>query len=91
VVVERRRVVAHGLVQGVSFRDTLRQAALRYGVAGWVRNRGDGCVEAVFEGAPDDVERLVATARRGPRRAQVERLEVWEEPVEGASGFRIVG
>jgi acylphosphatase len=75
VVVERRRVVAHGFVQGVSFRDTLRQAALRHRVAGWVRNRGDGSVEAVFEGAPDDVE----------------RFEVWEEPVEGVSGFSIVG
>jgi acylphosphatase len=91
VAVERRRVVAHGLVQGVFFRDTLRQAALRHGVAGWVRNRGDGSVEAVFEGAPDDVERLVEAARRGPRGAQVERLEVWEEPVEGISGFSIVG
>jgi len=91
VVVERRRVVAHGFVQGVSFRDTLRQAALRHGVAGWVRNRGDGSVEAVFEGAPNDVERLVEVARRGPRGAQVERLEVWEELVEGVSGFSIVG
>ena len=59
--------------------------------AGWVRNRGDGSVEAVFEGAPDDVERLVEAARRGPRGARVERLEVWEEPVEGVSGFSIVG
>lgn len=91
VAVKRRRVVAHGLVQGVFFRDTLRQAALRHGVAGWVRNRGDGSVEAVFEGAPDDVERLVETARRGPRGAHVERLEVWQEPVEGISGFNIVG
>ena len=73
------------------FRDTVRQAALRHGVSGWVRNRGDGSVEAVFEGAPDDVERLVEVARRGPRGAEVERLEVWEEPVEGVSGFRIVG
>ena len=91
MVVERRRVVAHGFVQGVFFRDTLRQAALRHRVAGWVRNRGDGSVEAVFEGAPDDVERLVEAARRGPRGAQVERLDVWEEPVEGLSGFNIVG
>jgi acylphosphatase len=91
VVVERRRVVAHGFVQGVFFRDTLRRAALRHGVAGWVRNRGDGSVEAVFEGAPDDVDRLVEVARRGPRGAEVERLEVREEQVEFLSGFSIVG
>jgi acylphosphatase len=91
VGVERRHVVAYGLVQGVFFRDTLRQAALRHGIAGWVRNRGDGSVEAVFEGTSHDVERLVELARRGPRGAQVDRLEVWEEPVEGFSGFNIVG
>jgi acylphosphatase len=91
VVVERRRVIAHGVVQGVFFRDTLRRAALRNGVAGWVRNRGDGSVEAVFEGSRDDVDRLVEVARRGPRGASVERLEVWEEPVEGVAGFNIVG
>jgi acylphosphatase len=91
VAVERRRVIARGLVQGVFFRDTLRQAALRHEVAGWVRNRGDGSVEAVFEGAPDDVARLVEAARRGPHRANVERLDVWEEPFEGVSGFSIVG
>ena len=73
------------------FRDTLRQAASQHGIAGWVRNRGDGSVEAVFEGAPDAVGRLVEAARRGPRGAQVDRLEVWEEPVEGISGFNIVG
>ena len=75
----------------MSFRDTLRQAALRHGVAGWVRNRGDGSVEAVFEGDLDDVERLVEVARLEPRGAQVDRLDVWEEPVEGVSGFSIVG
>lgn len=91
MAVERRRVVAHGRVQGVFFRDTLRRAALRHGVAGWVRNRGDGSVEAVFEGAPDDVDRLVEVARRGPRGAEVERLEVREEQVEFLSGFSIVG
>ena len=91
VAVERRRVVARGLVQGVSFRDTLRRAALRHGVAGWVRNRGDGSVEAVFEGSLDDVDRLVEVARRGPRGACVEHVEVWEEPAEGIAGFDIVG
>ena len=55
----RVRVVVHGRVQGVFFRDTVRRAARDRGVAGWVRNRRDGAVEAVFEGEPDAVEALV--------------------------------
>jgi len=88
---ERRHVRVHGRVQGVCFRDTLRQAAVRHGVVGWARNCPDGTVEAVFEGAPADVERLVDVARRGPSGAHVTRLDVSEERVEGLAGFRIVG
>jgi acylphosphatase len=58
------------------------------GVAGWVRNRNDGAVEAVFEGEPAAVERLVAWSRQGPRRAFVERVDVFEEEPVGESGFR---
>jgi acylphosphatase len=85
----RRRAVAHGRVQGVFFRDTTRRAAESRGVAGWVRNREDGAVEAVFEGEPDAVESMVRLAREGPGRAEVERLEVVEEEPEGLSGFRV--
>ena len=84
----RRRVVAHGLVQGVFFRDTVRRGADAAGVGGWVRNNRDGTVEAVFEGEPDAVERLVELCRRGPRGAVVERLDVFEEEPEGLAGFR---
>jgi acylphosphatase len=83
----RRRVAVHGHVQGVFFRDSTRRLAEREGVAGWVRNRPDGAVEAVFEGEPDAVERLVRFAREGPRGAQVERVEVAEEEPEGLHGF----
>jgi acylphosphatase len=85
----RRRVVAHGLVQGVWFRETTRREAERHGVSGWVRNRPDGTVEAVFEGEPEAVERLVAFARKGPSRAMVARVEVSEEPPQGLSGFAV--
>ncbi len=61
----RRRVVVHGDVQGVFFRDSTRGEAERRGVAGWVTNRSDGAVEAVFEGEPDAVERLVRLCRGG--------------------------
>jgi acylphosphatase len=85
----RRRVVVHGHVQGVFFRDSTRRLAERERVAGWVRNRADGAVEAVFEGEPDAVERLIRFAREGPRGAQVERVDVSDEEPEGLTGFSV--
>ena len=84
----RRRVVVHGHVQGVFFRDSTRRQAQRRGVAGWVSNRADGAVEAVFEGEAD-AERLVAFSREGPRGARVESVEVTDEEPEGLSGFSV--
>jgi acylphosphatase len=85
----RRRVVVRGRVQGVFFRDSTRREALRRGVSGSVSNRADGAVEAVFEGAPDDVEALVRFCSAGPRGADVEDVEVTDEPPEGLSGFDV--
>lgn len=85
----RRRVIVHGLVQGVFFRDSMRRLAQRHGVAGSVSNRPDGGVEAVFEGEAEAVERLVAFSREGPRGAQVDSIEVTEEEPEGLSGFAV--
>jgi acylphosphatase len=82
-------VIVHGRVQGVFFRDTARRMAESRGVAGWIRNREDGAVDAVFEGAPDAVESMIRFCREGPRGAEVERVEVLEEPTEGAEGFSI--
>jgi acylphosphatase len=59
------------------------------GVAGWVANRHDGAVEAVFEGDPGAVEGMVRFAREGPRGARVERVEVLEEEPEGLAGFTV--
>jgi len=85
----RRRVVVHGYVQGVFFRDSVRRLAQQHSVSGSVANRWDGTVEAVFEGEPDAVERLVAFCREGPRGAQVTSVEVSEEEPEGMSGFTV--
>ena len=87
----RRRVVVHGFVQGVFFRDTVRRAALSAGVAGWVRNTFEGTVEAVFEGERAAVERLVTLCYKGPRGAQVDRVDVTEEAPHGLVGFEIRG
>lgn len=76
-------------MQGVFFRDSTRRVAEAEGVAGWVSNRPDGAVEAVFEGEPEAVERLVEYVRRGPGRAEVTEAEVSEEEPEGLTGFRI--
>ncbi|HEY6592682.1 MAG TPA: acylphosphatase [Asanoa sp.] len=87
----RRRVIVSGRVQGVFFRDTCRREAARRGVAGWVRNRADGTVEAAFEGRPEAVDALVAWVRTGPPHAAVTGVDVRAEPVEGAAGFEIRG
>lgn len=86
---ERRRVIAHGRVQGVFFRDSTRRLAQSRGVAGWVRNRSDGTVEAVFEGERDAVDSMLDAVRRGPGHAQVSELEVSEEAPEGLDGFEV--
>ena len=71
-----RRLVARGLVQGVWFRESMRREAEALGITGWVRNRLDGSVEAVVQGAPAAVEAITRWARRGPEAAQVSALEV---------------
>ena len=85
----RKRVVAHGRVQGVFFRDSTRQRASSAGVAGWVRNCPDGTVEAVFEADSEAVERMVKWMCAGPSGAAVDHVEVSEEAPEGLSSFEI--
>jgi acylphosphatase len=85
----RRHVVVHGNVQGVFFRDSTREEAQRRGVAGWVRNRSDGTVEAVFEGDSGAVNALVDFTRSGPSHADVDRVDVDEEQPEGLDSFEV--
>ena len=84
-----RRIVVHGHVQGVYFRGSVRRLAVRSAVAGWIRNNPDGSVEAVFEGEPEAVERLVAFCREGPRGALVGGVDVYEEDLAELEGFSI--
>lgn len=87
--VVRKRVLVSGEVQGVFFRDSCQRIAEQHGVGGWVRNLPDGRVEAVFEGEPDDVERLLDWAYRGPRHARVADVAVRDEPPHGETGFTV--
>ena len=85
----RRRVVVTGLVQGVFYRDGCRTEANRLGLAGWVRNRGDGAVEGVFEGAPEAVDTLIQWCRTGSARATVAQVQVFDEEPRGETGFQV--
>jgi acylphosphatase len=83
-------LVIHGRVQGVFFRDSMRHEAQRLSITGWVRNRNDGTVEAAVQGDPAAVEEIVLWAHRGPRHANVERVEI--EPGNGSfKGFNVIG
>jgi len=82
-------VLVSGRVQGVFFRDSCARRARAEGVGGWVRNRPDGRVEALFEGSPQAVENLVAWCREGPAQARVTGVEVEQDSPAGLERFRI--
>ena len=73
-----RHLVIYGRVQGVYFRDSMRQLARRNGVTGWVRNRSDGSVEAIVQGKLDAVETIIKWAHRGPDAAKVIGVHIEE-------------
>lgn len=79
-----RRLVVRGRVQGVGYRNYIEYKAGQLGVKGWVRNRGDGSVEAVVQGSLAAVAEIIECAKRGPRAAQVDTVEIcnWEEEFE---------
>jgi acylphosphatase len=88
----QRRVIISGEVQGVFFRDSTRQRARELGLAGWVRNRQDGRVEAVFQGQSQAVEKMVGWCHEGPPGARVTGVKVDEEHAEESfPGFSIRG
>jgi acylphosphatase len=85
----RRRVHVTGRVQGVGFRESCRREAQQLGIAGRVRNRADGSVEAVFEGPAPAVERMIEWCHHGPRAAHVRGITVAPEAPTGATDFSI--
>ena len=82
-----RRLRMHGRVQGVWFRESMRQKAEELGVVGWVRNRMDGTVEAVVQGPFEAVDAITAWARRGPEAAQVTHVDIAEESAPPFAAF----
>lgn len=88
--VKRFHARVEGRVQGVGFRYFVSQAASELGVRGWVRNRWDGSVELVAEGAPEALAKLAAALRKGPRSSVVTDVNLdWEEPKREFGGFNI--
>jgi acylphosphatase len=85
----RRRIVVHGQVQGVFFRDGSQREAQRRGLTGWVRNRDDGAVEAAVQGEPAAVDGFVRWAEEGPPAAEVTSVEVSDEAVADESVFEV--
>ena len=79
----RAHAIIRGLVQGVFFRASTRDEAIRIGVGGWVRNLPDGSVEALFEGEKKKVEEIIGWCHRGPSGARVSAVDISWEPFKG--------
>lgn len=84
------RVLIHGKVQGVWFRAWTVEQARRRRLAGWVRNRADGTVEAVFAGEAAAVEAMIEACRTGPKHARVTEIERFPAAASEAGDFRQV-
>lgn len=86
----RAEVVIRGRVQGVFYRQSTRDTALRLGLTGWVKNCSDGSVAAVFEGEKTGVDAAIQWCRQGPAAARVSEVKVdWQEFRGEFSGFAI--
>jgi acylphosphatase len=86
---KRVHVIVSGDVQGVGYRYTMRMVARDAGVAGWVRNRSDGTVEAELEGAPAQVDEVLAWMAQGPPGARVDAARVTDAEPAGERDFRV--
>ncbi len=87
----RQRVIVHGRVQAVGFRYGARLEAQRLGVAGWIRNRSDGAVEAEIEGDATSVDAMLGWLDDGPPGAEVTSISTTDLAPTGEQGFRVVG
>lgn len=83
------RVLIFGRVQGVFFRTSAKRLAKQFGLTGWIKNLDNGQVEAVFEGSPKTMEKMIAWCRHGPPLAQVTDLQTSPYPIKNYSDFEI--
>lgn len=85
------RCLIHGRVQGVWYRAWTERTATEMGLDGWVRNRRDGSVEALFHGDEDTVQRMIDACREGPPSARVTEIEAFDAEAPAEPGFRVTG
>jgi acylphosphatase len=87
---KRVRVIVRGDVQGVGFRANCQREAAALDLRGWVHNKWDGSVEALFEGPEEAVDKMIRWCHRGPRMADIESVELHDAPEPAPPGpFRI--
>jgi len=84
-----KRLLITGLVQGVGYRYAFSDQAQALGLAGWVRNRRDGSVEALVQGDAAALQAIIAWAHRGPPAARVDRVAVTDDATSASPGFVI--
>ncbi len=87
--VRTAHVRIEGRVQGVGYRAWTQRVALGLGLSGWVRNRRDGAVEALFQGTPADVATMIARCETGPAGAAVTKVSVLDEAEDAVAGFAV--
>lgn len=84
------RILVHGMVQGVYYRQSLKRTALSNSVTGWARNLTDGRVEALLQGDKKNIEKIIQWAREGPPRSHVSKVEVeWDVPAKTYDKFKV--
>jgi acylphosphatase len=87
----RVRIYVYGTVQGVFFRFFVKEKALQEGIEGWVRNRPDNSVEALFEGEENKIIKMIEWCKIGPSAASVRKVDIkWEKYEGGLQSFEIV-
>lgn len=87
----RAQVIVMGKVQGVFFRQSAKDKAIELGVTGWVKNKKDGSVEAVFEGRKEDIDEMIKWCWKGPEYADVKDVKLIPDEFTGEfSGFAIL-
>ncbi len=87
---DKLHIIIYGIVQGVGYRYSTYKKALQLGLTGWVRNRNDGSVEAMFEGPHEKLEEMLSWCWKGPSLAHVSDIQVkWEEGDKEYTSFEI--
>jgi acylphosphatase len=84
------RLYLSGLIQGIFFRNFVKENAERINVKGFVRNLEDGRVEVFIEGKPEDVRKMIELCKKGPKHSEIKKVEEKEERFQDLKSFKIL-